>query len=412
MIASIDRGPTDRCGHTTVRRNAATNATGMRRTPTGVVLPRLLSRAPYEAILVSLARVIFEPRLHEVAMGLSRLFRYALASVALVLLGAPEGFAQDRGVIEGWVFLEGTREPVPGAVVRADPPEFQPDGTVESLAVPVDSDVDEGNGRFSVNWLRSGIWNVTASAESFVDVRLRIEVTQNGSNLCTATQMIRCKAQIEFHMEAVKADAELEVEEFLGEIVLEGQGSSVELEQAKAGLLAADEAYNAADYRTAIAGYEQLMETWPQMAALQEDIGDAYRSLGQFEDALAAYDRFLAGESDNDVIERKIARTRLLAGDLDAAQDLAATGGSASPEDLYNLGEVAFGEGNVAAAADWYEKAVAADPDWEPPVFKLALVALNRGDIEGAKVLFQKVVDLAPNSPEGAQAEATLAALP
>ena len=102
----------------------------------------------------------------------------------------------------------------------------------------------------------------------------------------------------------------------------------------------------------------------------------------------------------------------VLAGDLDAAQDLAATGGSASPEDLYNLGEVAFGEGNVDAAADWYEKAVAADPDWEPPVFKLALVALNRGDIEGAKVLFQKVIDLAPNSPEGAQAEATLAALP
>ena len=62
-------------------------------------------------------------------MGLFRLFRYALVSVALVWLGAPEGFAQDnRGVIEGWVFLEGTRDGVPGATVRADPPEFQPDG--------------------------------------------------------------------------------------------------------------------------------------------------------------------------------------------------------------------------------------------------------------------------------------------
>ena len=346
-------------------------------------------------------------------MGLFRLFRYALVSVALVWLGAPEGFAQDnRGVIEGWVFLEGTRDGVPGATVRADPPEFQPDGTRESLATTVESDVNDGNGRFTVNWLRSGIWNVTASAEGFVDVRLRVEVTQIGSNRCTQTQQIRCKAPIEFHMEAVKADADLEVEEFLGEIVLEGQVTTAELEQAKAGLLAADDAYNAADYRTAIAGYEQLMETWPQMAALQEDIGDAYRSLGQFADALAAYDRFLAGESDNEVIERKIARTRLLAGDLDAAQDLATTGGAASPEDLYNLGEVAFGEGNVDVAAEWYEKSVAADPEWEPPVFKLALVALNRGDIEGAKVLFQKVLDLAPNSPEGAQAQATLGALP
>ena len=95
-------------------------------------------------------------------MGLSRLFRYALVSVALVLLGTSEGFAQDRGVIEGWVFLEGTRDAVPGATVRADPPEFQPDGTRESLAVPVEADFDEGNGRFMVNWLRSRIWNLTA----------------------------------------------------------------------------------------------------------------------------------------------------------------------------------------------------------------------------------------------------------
>ena len=82
------------------------------------------------------------------------------------------------------------------------------------------------------------------------------------------------------------------------------------------------------------------------------------------------------------------------------------------PEDLYNLGEVAFQAGNVEAAAGWYEKSAAADPSWESPVFKLALVALNRGDIEAAKALFQKVVDLAPDSQEGAQAKATIAALP
>ena len=46
--------------------------------------------------------------------------------------------------------------------MRADPPRFQPDGTRESLAVPVEADFDEGNGRFTVNWLRSRIWNLTA----------------------------------------------------------------------------------------------------------------------------------------------------------------------------------------------------------------------------------------------------------
>ena len=160
------------------------------RATTGSRDPGIAACRPYDAILVQVARVIFAPRLDEVAMGLFRLFRYALVSVALVWLGAPEGFAQDnRGVIEGWVFLEGTRDAVPGATVRADPPEFQPAGTRESLATTVESDVNDGNGRFTVNWLRSGIWNVTASAEGFVDVRLRIEVTQIGSNPVSYTHL-------------------------------------------------------------------------------------------------------------------------------------------------------------------------------------------------------------------------------
>ena len=46
------------------------------------------------------------------------------------------------------------------------------------------------------------------------------------------------------------------------------------------------------------------------------------------------------------------------------------------------------------------------------PVFKLGMVALNRGDIAGAKALFQQVVDLEPDSQEAAQAQGILSALP
>ena len=101
-------------------------------------------------------------------------------------------------------------------------------------------------------------------------------------------------------------------------------------------------------------------------------------------------------------------------GDLDAASELEATasGLDASKEDLYNLGELEFAKGAVDTAAGWYEKASMVDPNWAKPVFKLALVALNKGDMETAKQHFQKGVDLDPNSEEGAQASATLAALP
>ena len=136
------------------------------------------------------------------------------------------------------------------------------------------------------------------------------------------------------------------------------------------------------------------------------------RALAEYDAAVAAYERYRAAAPDDAAIERKIARAQLLLGDFAAARDLAAAGGDGSPEDLYNLGEVAFSEGDIDAGAGWYEKSAAADPEWAPPVFKLGMVALNRGEIEGAKALFQQVVDLEPDSEEAAQAQGILAALP
>ena len=92
--------------------------------------------------------------------------------------------------------------------------------------------------------------------------------------------------------------------------------------------------------------------------------------------------------------------------------ETAASSLTASREDLYNQGEVAFARGDLDEARDWYEKAIAVDGNWAPPLFKRALVALNDGDIAGAKEYFQRVVDIDPNSDEGAQAQATLSALP
>ena len=103
------------------------------------------------------------------------------------------------------------------------------------------------------------------------------------------------------------------------------------------------------------------------------------------------------------------------AGDFDAAGSALASAANRTNmtrEDLYNLGELEFAKGNMDAAADWYEKAAAIDPTWGKPLFKLGLVALNQGDIEAAKGRFSQVVETDPNSEEGAQARATLDALP
>lgn len=340
-------------------------------------------------------------------MPVIRRFLPTLCAAAVLSLGPLPGFAQDVGRIQGRVFIEGTREPVAGAHVRADPPLFGPDGDRLQSAEALET-ITDADGRFALTWMRSGIWNTMVSAEGYEDALLRIEVTQGGSNACTPTKMQRCIQPIEFYLVRLKVDAAEKVDAGLAGLDVEDQ----ELARAVAELSAADDAYNRQDYRTAIDGYTLLLARWPQMTTLHQDVGDAHRALAQFDEAIAAYERYRAAEPDDDAVERKIARVELLAGNLDAAGDLAAAGGAASREDLYNLGEVAFSRGDVDAAAGWYEKSAAADPAWPSPVFKLGMVALNRGDVEGARALFQKVVELAPDSEEGTQARGILAALP
>ena len=90
----------------------------------------------------------------------------------------------------------------------------------------------------------------------------------------------------------------------------------------------------------------------------------------------------------------------------DAADGDAGRGAEgASREEFWNAAENAFASGDVDVAAGLYEKAHEADPTWGKPLFKLALVALNKGDTETAVKYFEQVLEVDPDSDEGAQAK-------
>jgi tetratricopeptide (TPR) repeat protein len=88
---------------------------------------------------------------------------------------------------------------------------------------------------------------------------------------------------------------------------------------------------------------------------------------------------------------------------------------------FYNLGEVKFAKGQIDDAAKYYQKAADMDATWGKPLFKLALVELNKlGQIKDtekeeltktrAKVIaaLEKVVAADPTSQEAAQAKAVI----
>ena len=309
--------------------------------------------------------------------------RYLIVAVLLVGFAAP-ALAQS-GRMSGQVVDE-NGDPIPGAQIRAEKPDANP---------PVRETTTDDDGRFSLIGFASGQWRVSATAEGYNEDFGTVNVTQSSS------------PPVDFTLAKIRHA----LVQALGEEAMEG----LDPDQIEQELEAADAAFNAQNWDAAVAGYTSLVEKLPQLTNIYSQIGQAHRAAGNYDEALAAFEKRLADEPDNEAVKADIARTKLAMGDFEAAGAelaAAASGLDASKEDLYNLGELEFAKGAVDTAAEWYEKAAMVDPNWAKPIFKLALVALNKGDMDAAKQHFRKVVDLDPSSEEGAQASATLAALP
>ena len=313
--------------------------------------------------------------------------RTSLATLILALLAwqavaaVPPALAQGQGRIFGSVLDEDTDEPIAGALVRVEHP---------SATRTFEATTGE-DGRFTVFGLISGTWTVSVSADGY------------NPNTDTAPVMQSVGQPVSVWLTRLFSP----LEQVLGRETLAGRDVAA-LEQA---LATADTAFNEQRWDDALAAYEALRDDLPMFGRLHILIGNTRRARGDNEGALAAYEHLLATEPDNGEARAEVARTRLAMGDLDAAQDLAAAAG-ATREDLFNLGEVAFASGNLVLASELYEQAISVDPTWGKPLFKLALVALNQGDIEAAKERLRQVVEVDPDSPEAAQASATLGSLP
>ena len=325
-------------------------------------------------------------------MKLSRLFRLLSVLALLTALTTADAYAQGPGRVRGRVRNADTGEPIADVTVVAQQVNTSVRADVrERPPVEIQTGAD---GRFSMLGFALGPHNVTLTKEGYQPVVL--DITIQGTFEPIEVDLYKVLTVLE---------------QLLGAGALEG----LDAIQLTANLEAADAAFNSGDYRTAIAGYGTLLEVLPQMTDLYRLIGSAHRALGKHEEALVAYQTLLESDPENKDIQAEIATTRLAMGNVEAAfasNTGLSTGLSASREDFYNLGELAFASGDIDRAQGWYEKASSADPSWVKPRFKLALVALNKGDMELAKQHFREVVELDPASEEGAQAKATLVVLP
>ena len=319
------------------------------------------------------------------------------SSLAVILgtaLLVPAAFAQG-GILFGRVTDAETGDAVMGANVRLDG--HNPLGTSEP-GEPRDVATSD-SGEYTLLGLPSGSWNITVEAEGY-RAAPGIVTVRFGRN-----------APVNIELEAVPHPLMAEMDQS----ILDGMNRAERnafLDGIQAELDVIVEARATENWEAVLAGSQSLMERFPTMSRLQTDVGEALTRLQRYEEAIEAYE--LAARTAPELrsqVDTTIARLRAQMGDADAVQQLISSG-DAAREDYYNQGTAAFARGATDEAAEWFERAAAADPSWVLPVFQLGLVALNQGDIEGAKAHFARAVELDPNSPEGAQAQAVLGQLP
>ena len=318
----------------------------------------------------------------------------SLAVIVGMALFVPVAFAQG-GILFGRVTDAETGDPVAGAVVRLDG--HSPLGNAEPQP-PRDETTSE-SGEYTLLGLPSGSWNITVEAEGY-QAAPGVVTVRFGRN-----------APVNIELEGIPHPLMAEMDSSVTDGMSRAERNAF-LDGIQAELDALDEARGRGDWETALSGALSLQQRFPTISGLYLDVGTAQAQLGRFEEAIESYEAAaVAAPQMRSQIDTQIARLRAQMGDPDAVQALI-NSGDAAPEDFYNQGAAAFGRGDTDQAAEWFERAAAARPDWVLPVFQLGLVRLNQGDIEGAKTHFARAVELDPSSPEGAQAQAVLSQLP
>ena len=302
----------------------------------------------------------------------------ALVTLYLGVMVAP-ALAQTR-VMSG-VVTDENGNPIPGVLVTAWP-SASPSDRVEQTT--------DDRGSYSVIGFRTGQWTLTAAADGYQPETVDTPVRAGGTSINFTLNRIPHALEVALGKEALAG--------FDPEVI------EKEID-------AAHDLFSNQQYDQAITAYEALMAKVPALTNLYVQIGYSYSAKEENDKAIAAYEEALKHDPENAAAIFGLGQANLAVGNFETGEAMlgeTAASLNASREDLYNMGELAFAKNEVEEAAGWYDKAHMKDPNWGKPLFKLALVALNKGDTETAATYFQQVVDVDPDSEEGAQARVIL----
>jgi tetratricopeptide (TPR) repeat protein len=164
-------------------------------------------------------------------------------------------------------------------------------------------------------------------------------------------------------------------------------------------------------YAEAIAKYEEIIAVEPTLYQIYFNIGVAQQGMGELDKARASFQKVLDQEANHTGSLVGIGDVLVAQGKLDESvtyfeQAIGQTTDEVIP---FNVAEIYFNQGNTAKALEYYQTAATRRPDWPEPHLKMGYAHLAGAWTPIAS--FEKVVEIAPDSPQAQQAQANLSML-
>jgi len=153
--------------------------------------------------------------------------------------------------------------------------------------------------------------------------------------------------------------------------------------------------------QTALKTLERAAEASPDNAGLQFDLGDRYRQMGRYEDAIRVFERSLKYNPQDVAMYHTLGDTYMMMNQPDKAlqQYIRATEAVPTNAPAFNKLGIAYLERErLADAAAAFQTAVDLDPALVEALFHLGETHERQGDLKAARDVYQQVLRQAPET--------------
>ncbi len=314
----------------------------------------------------------------------------AILCNAAMLMAAEDWRGDNR--LAGVVVDKATGKAVPGAVVKLRIQKGERGGP----------DVKgDANGKWAMLGMAAGGWNLDVSAPGYETRQISVAIVQ-GARIPTM--------KIELQSQAAAA-AEAPAEAAKEEVKIGGQVVSKDIADA---VEAGNTALNTKNYKDAVANYEKASAAMPSFMPIKIALARSYYGNGDLKKAIIAMGDVYNADAANTQSAMLYANMLLEDGQVDKGKEIIEklpAGTLTDPTAMVNIGIVLMNKKQPAAAFEYFSKAIDIAPKAHEGYYYRGLASIQMGKAKQAKPDLDKVIELAPDSPEAKEAHEYLKAI-